>query len=71
MEIKKGLELGARLEKYMQAYKSEQNRKQVLEKFENVWGTTLAYHFLQKYDDAISLIWALDSVNLELFITKF
>lgn len=31
----------------------------------------MANHFLGKYDNADSLIWALDSENLELFIQKF
>jgi hypothetical protein len=31
----------------------------------------MAEHFLSKYDDVDSLIWALDNTNLDLFIKLF
>lgn len=40
-------------------------------KFHAVWGEHIGSHFLSKYDDAESLIHALDSQNLELFIEKY
>ncbi len=40
-------------------------------KFEYVWGAEMANHFLLKYSDAESLIWALDERNLRLFIDRF
>lgn len=45
--------------------------KDAREKFERVWGKSMADHFLSKYSDAESLIWAFDSDNLQLFIDKF
>lgn len=50
---------------------STKSKQEVLNKFISVWGETMAYHFLTKYDDAESLIWALDSQNLKLFLEKF
>lgn len=61
-----------RLERCLKAYKENPSQKQeVYSKFRNVWGETIASHFLSKYEDAESLIWALDADNLHLFITKF
>lgn len=62
---------GLRLEKYLNAYNTESNKEEALKKFVAVWGSSMASHFLSKYDDAESLIWAFDSDNLELFIEKF
>ena len=62
---------GLRLQKYFDAYKVKAQRQQTINKFTEVWGSFMANHFLSKYDDADSLIWALDSENLELFINKF
>jgi len=60
------------LEKCFQAFKANgQGRNVTIEKFEAVWGKSMADHFLWKYSDAESLIWALDSTNLQLFIEKF
>lgn len=46
-------------------------KNETTQKFAAVWGDHLAGHFLSKYDDAESLIWALDSENLNLFVTRF
>lgn len=63
---------GIRLEKYFKSYReNEGQRKQIIAKFTDVWGSSMADHFLSKYDDAESLIWAFDSKNLTLFIQKF
>lgn len=71
---------GLRLQKYLEAYQGTgdddkervlQRRQQTLQKFGAVWGSSMASHFLTKYNDAESLIWAFDSDNLELFIEKF
>lgn len=63
---------GLRLEKYLKAYQKEESlKKQTVEKFGAVWGPSMASHFLSKYNDAESLIWAFDGDNLELFIEKF
>lgn len=72
MENKRILLKSLRLEKYFKAYQADGKQKQeVFRKFEQVWGTTLANHFLSKYADADSLIWALDSDNLALFVRDF
>lgn len=68
MSTKKVLLKSYRLEKYAT---NEDQRKEVFEKFKQVWGGTLANHILSKYDNAESLIWALDDNNLELFIKHF
>lgn len=70
-DLKKIAVLGIKLEKYLKSWNIEEEKKEVGIKFTNVWGSQLAYHFLTKYDDAESMIWALDNENLELFITKF
>lgn len=63
---------GLRLQECLKDYQGEGNNKeQALKKFVAVWGSHMASHFLMKYDDAESLIWAFDSDNLELFIEKF
>lgn len=62
-----------RLQKAFNMYdsKNEDYKNEALTKFEAVWGITLANHFLGKYGDAESLIFALDDDNLKLFIEKF
>lgn len=61
-----------RLEKLFKAYQAGGKQKQeVIDKFTNVWGADMAGHFLWKYDDAESLIFAFDTKNLQLFIDKF
>lgn len=63
---------GLKLQKSFDDYKiGGNNKEQAFKKFVAVWGTNLAEHFLMKYDDAESLIWALDSENLKLFIDKY
>ena len=62
---------GIRLQKYFDAYKEDNQNQEVLNKFVNVWGSSMAAHFLINYDNAEALIWAFDSNNLELFIEKF
>lgn len=71
-DIKKLSLLGLRLQKYLNAYhRSENNKGEALQKFKDVWGPSMASHFLMKYDDAESLIWAFDNDNLKLFLDKF
>lgn len=72
-KIKKIISRAFALEKYIRAYNglSTESKNQAVEKFTAVWGVGLAHHFLIKYDDAESLIWALDSENLNLFIENF
>lgn len=63
---------GLKLQKSLDAYNQGGNQKnETTQKFAAVWGDHLAGHFLSKYDDAESLIWALDSENLNLFVTRF
>jgi len=63
---------GLRLDNYLKTYWADGKQKQeAIDKFVAVWGNSMASHFLSKYDDAESLIWALDSKNLNLFIEKF
>jgi len=50
---------------------SNEEKLQVAKKFESVWGDWMAGHFIWKYSDAESLIFAFDSKNLQLFIEKF
>ncbi len=50
---------------------SHADKKEIVDKFERTWGKDMADHFLWKYNDAESLIWAFDSKNLELFIKNF
>lgn len=65
----KGLKLQECLNDYNQG---EGNiKKQAIQKFINVFGKHLASHFLMKYDNAESLIWAFDNENFELFIKNF
>lgn len=71
-DVKKTLLKAIRLENCFKIYPtSAQAKKEVYDKFKAVWGESMANHFLGKYDSADSLIWALDSENLELFIEKF
>ena len=71
-DVKKTLLKAIRLENCFKIYNdSEQSKKEVFNKFKAVWGESMANHFLGKYDNADSLIWALDNENLELFIQKF
>lgn len=71
-DVKKTLLKAISLENCFKKYPtSAQSKKEVFDKFKNVWGESMANHFLGKYDSADSLIWALDSENLELFIEKF
>lgn len=61
-----------KLQKAFDNYSKSDNQKtEVFNKFQSVWGPHMAWHFLSNYEDAESLIWAFDSANLELFITKF
>jgi hypothetical protein len=63
---------GLRLQECLNDYQGEVNNKeQALKKFVAVWGPHTASHLLMEYNDAKSLIWAFDDVNLELFIEKF
>lgn len=61
------------LERYFLAYNAgnETQRISTTDKFVHVWGTFMAAHFLSKYDNAESLISALDSTNFKLFVEKF
>lgn len=71
-ENKRILLKSLKLEKCFKMYAADGSQKQeVFKKFEQVWGTTLANHFLGKYDNAESLIWALDEENLALFVRDF
>ena len=72
-EVKKTLLKSLKLQEAFNSYNEENSlsRKDVFTKFEKTWGTMLANHFLGKYDNAESLIWALDSENLELFVKLF
>lgn len=61
-----------KLEKMLNLYNAfDAQKKTIFKKFEDVWGTEMAGHFLGKYDNAEALIWAFDARNLELFIEKF
>lgn len=72
MEVKKILLKSLRLEKCFKSYSNNaEQKREVFQKFEEVWGTTMANHFLGKYDCAESLISALDNENLELFVNHF
>jgi hypothetical protein len=63
---------GLRLENCIKDYLSGgSGKKGAYMKFESVWGTHLADHFLSKYSDAKSLIYALDDENLALFVKLF
>lgn len=71
-DTKRMLLKAVKLEEYFKDYtRSEQAKKEVIAKFQAVWGVSMADHFLGKYDNADSLIWALDSDNLEKFIKNF
>jgi len=71
-DIKSIATKGLRLDRYLKIYDADgSQKKEVVKKFEFVWGSNMAAHFLTKYDDAESLIWALDSDNLQLFADKF
>jgi hypothetical protein len=71
-DVKKTLLKAIKLENFFKMYStSAQAKKEAFDKFKAVWGENIANHFLGKYDNADSLIWALDSENLELFIEKF
>lgn len=63
-----------KLDKCFKAYngaKNEKEKREVFDTFSRTWGREMANHFLWKYNDAESLIWAFDSKNLELFINNF
>lgn len=60
-----------KLDQCIKEYDAGKYKEENLKKFEAVWGSHLASHFLMKYDNAESLIWALDDDNLKLFIDKF
>ena len=63
---------GLRLQECLNDYQgTESSKEQALKKFTAVWGPHTASHLLMEYDDATSLIWAFDDVNLELFVEKF
>lgn len=63
---------GLRLQKYLNVYHAHgSQQKEATQKFVKVWGRSMAAHFLIKYDDAESLIWAMDEENLKLFIENF
>ena len=68
---KKHLIKALRLQKYFDAYRNENRRSEIEEKFTQCWGAMLAQHFLSKYSTAEELIWALDTQNLRLFIERF
>lgn len=71
-DIKKTLLKAIRLENCFKMYPtSAQAKKEVFDKFKAVFWGKYGKHFLGKYDNTDSLIWALDSENLELFIQKF
>ncbi len=72
-DVKKILLKSIKLQKAFDSYINEDDfsKKEVFSMFEKTWGTSLANYFLGGYDNADSLIWALDSENLELFIQKF
>lgn len=61
------------MQKLFDLYNSnnKEDKKRAKDEFIRVWGDSMAEHFLSKYNDAESLIWALDIDNLELFIYKF
>lgn len=65
--LTKSLKLQACLRDYNEGI----DKQAILSRFERTWGGQIASHFLIKYDDAESLIWALDGDNLKLFIEKF
>jgi hypothetical protein len=69
--LKKIAVLGIKLERCLKDWKIEGRKKEVKGKFTNVWGPCFADHFLSKYENAESMIWALDEENLELFIKRF
>jgi len=72
MEAKRVLTKALKLEKCFRQYDTGGTAAlEVQVKFKNVWGQSMANHFLSKYDNADSLIWALDGENLQLFIDKF
>lgn len=62
---------GLRLEKLFIAAKERGRLDPIRTKFTSVWGQTMADHFLSKYSDAESLIWALDGENMEKFVRHF
>ena len=70
--IKRTIIQGIKLDKWFMGFSSKEiTRQEIFNKFEMVWGTSLADHFLSKYSTAESLIHALDSDNLELFMQHF
>lgn len=76
-KVKKILVKSLTLDKCLRAYhayrseEKEAKRKEIFDHFEKVWGTTLANDYLSEYDDAKSMIAALDEDNLNLFINRF
>lgn len=74
LKLKQAARKGIRLDKYLKAYHGNgnpQQKEEVISKFTNVWGKNMANHFLMKYDNAESLINALDMDNLVLFMEHF
>lgn len=72
-QIKQILVKPLKLQKTFDAYKNgnENDKKLAYLSFEKTWGAFIAQHFLSKYSDAESLIFALDSENMDLFVDKF
>lgn len=61
-----------RLQIFLDNYnQNKPNKQNTFEKFEHVWGSMLANHFLSKYLTAEELITNLDAENFQLFIDKF
>ena len=69
--MKKVLIKALSLQKHFEAYKDSNKKQAVIQKFTEVWGKSMADHFLWKYNNAEDLIWAFDSDNLQLFVDKF
>lgn len=71
-EFKGLLTKALKLQQCLNAYHADgRQRGEAFDKFQRVWGHSMANHFLSKYDDANTLIWALDLKNLNLFIKRF
>ncbi|MCG8748000.1 hypothetical protein [Tenacibaculum finnmarkense] len=67
----KGIKLQEDLTIWNSEEENKQAKKEVLNKFINVWGKSMASHFLSKYSCADGLIWALDGDNSQLFFEKY
>ena len=72
-EVKKMLLKSLKLHNlFINAIKNPAQYESILrQKFIDVWGVNIGLHFLSKYNDAESLIWALDGENTQLFMDKF